>query len=185
MCIPKNKDLCNGFFRAKEIVDSLSNSDDRSAAILGATIIDELLRRLLERRLVQDTKVLNDIFEFNGALGPFSSRINMCYLLGEISNEVYRELEILRKIRNTCAHNITQINLDNIELLRNLSLVKHVFKGVGKQSLRQIFLLSIGIYIVVIVKRITRVVPFTKRPYELHDLAFEDIDLEYMDKNFK
>ena len=54
-----------------------------------------------------------------------------------------------------------------------------------KQSLRQIFLLSIGIYVVVIVKRITRVVPFTKRPYELHDLAFEDIDFEYMDKNLE
>ena len=47
---------------------------------------------------MQDTKVLNDIFEFNGALGPFSSRINMCYLLGEISNEVYRELEILKEL---------------------------------------------------------------------------------------
>lgn len=131
---------------------------------------------------MQDTKVLNDIFEFNGALGPFSSRINMCYLLGEISNEVYRELEILRKIRNTCAHNITQINLDNIELLRNLSLVKHVFKGGENRSLRQTFLLSIAIYIIIIVKRITRVSPFIRRPYELHDLAFEDIDFKYMDE---
>ena len=41
--------------------------------------------------------------------------------------------------------------------------------------------MSIACYIVAIVKRITRTTSFTKRPYELNNLGFEDIITELPD----
>lgn len=113
----ENQKLEVGFFRAKEIIEYLEKNDPRSKIILASTIIDELLRRLLERRLVNDKKVLEAAFEFNGVLGAFSSRIEMCYLLGEISENIYNELEALRKIRNMCAHRIKIITPDDPKII--------------------------------------------------------------------
>ena len=180
----ENQKLEAGFFRAKEIIEYLENSDPRSRIILGSTIIDELLRRLLERRLVNDQKVLGEAFEFNGVLGTFSSRIKMCYLLGEISENIYNELEALRKIRNMCAHRIKIITTDDpqiIEYEKKLRLVRDAIKGIEENKQLSTFIMSIACYIVAIVKRITRTTSFTKRPYELNNFGFEDIVYKYMD----
>lgn len=180
----ENQKLEPDFFRKKEIFEYLEKSDPRGRIILGSTIIDELLRRLLERRLVKDENVLKEAFDFNGMLDTFSSRIKMCYLLGEISKELYKELEALRKIRNMCAHRIKIITPDDpriIEYEKKLRLVRDVFKGIEKNKQLSIFIMSIACYIVAIVKRITRTTPFEKRPYELNNLGFEEIDYKYMD----
>lgn len=108
----------------------------------------------------------------------------MCYLLGEISENIYNELEALRKIRNMCAHRIKIITPDDpkiIEYEKKLRLVRDAIKGIEENKQLSTFIMSIACYIVAIVKRITRTTSFTKRPYELNNLGFEDIDFKYMD----
>jgi hypothetical protein len=41
---------------------------------------------------------------FNAPLGTLSSRIAACHAMGLISDEEYRECELIRKIRNEFAH---------------------------------------------------------------------------------
>ena len=69
----ENQKLEPDFFRKKEIFEDLENSDPLGRIILGSTIIDELLRRLLERRLVKDENVLKEAFEYNEMMDTFSS----------------------------------------------------------------------------------------------------------------
>jgi DNA-binding MltR family transcriptional regulator len=59
---------------------------------------------MLKRKLVQDDKVIDDMFRHIGPLGTFSSRIGLAYLVGRISKTVYENLETIRKIRNDFAH---------------------------------------------------------------------------------
>ena len=75
-----------------------------------------------------------------------------------ISENIYNELEALRKIRNMCAHRIKIITPDDpriIEYEKKLRLVRDVFKGIEKNKQLSIFIMSIACYIVAIVKRIT------------------------------
>ncbi|MFJ3059028.1 hypothetical protein [Herbaspirillum sp. NPDC087042] len=83
---------------------SLSKETDRGAALMAAAFLDERLMCLLRNRLVNDKKMSKVMFDFNGPLGTFSSRINFCYLLGLLPKNVHRELHIVRSIRNKFAH---------------------------------------------------------------------------------
>jgi DNA-binding MltR family transcriptional regulator len=93
--------------RMKEVIEfraSISNETDRGAVLMSAGYLDDKLKELIERRLVQDKKILRRVFDFTGALGIFSSRIDFVYLLGIIPKNAQRDLHTVRLIRNEFAH---------------------------------------------------------------------------------
>lgn len=75
---------------------------DRACAVLGAALIDERLKRLFDRRLHYSNKAL---LSHSGVLGSFSSRISLARALTWISDDVRFDLDQVRDIRNTFAHN--------------------------------------------------------------------------------
>lgn len=91
----------NNFF------NDFMEESDRAAIILGAAQIDELLRKVIEKKLVGSTEKL---FDFNGPMGTFSSKIDMAYALGTINLDFSKKIHLVRKIRNDCAHNIAKVN---------------------------------------------------------------------------
>jgi len=84
-----------------------ASESDRASAVLGAAKIDDILMRILNSRLVPpvDTKS-DELLAANGPLGTMSARIDMVYRLGLISEDFRRSLHLIRKIRNTFAHNL-------------------------------------------------------------------------------
>lgn len=82
----------------------LDNESDRGCALMAAAFLDELLKDLLKAYLIDDSNSVQQLFSGTGALGTFSSRIELCYLLGLISASTKRDLTIIRKIRNDFAH---------------------------------------------------------------------------------
>lgn len=80
---------------------SMRKESDRACAVLGGTILDCKLEDLYRRRII----VNKNIFEFNGPLGTFSSRILLAHSLAWI-DDVRNDLNCIRKIRNEFAHNI-------------------------------------------------------------------------------
>jgi len=77
---------------------------DRGAALVGAAQLDQQLLELLKRYFI-DGKESSELLE--GALAPlgtFSSRILAAFCLGLISEYEFRELQLIRKIRNEFAH---------------------------------------------------------------------------------
>jgi DNA-binding MltR family transcriptional regulator len=94
--------------------DELEHStSDRSCVIVAAAYIDELLEYLLKNFLYSPSseKEDKDLFSGYGPLSSFSSKILLSYRLGLISNYEYKTLQIIRKIRNAFAHDISKGSL--------------------------------------------------------------------------
>lgn len=81
-----------------------NNGTDRGCVLVWTSMIDELLRRILEGFLVSDSKRANDLFGHNGSAGSFSARTKLAYFLGLIAEDELRMIDKLREIRNDFAH---------------------------------------------------------------------------------
>lgn len=103
---------------------------DRSNVIVGATLLDEYLRRLIAAFLIDTTKskkieeVVNKLFEFNGSFGSFGARIKGAYCLGLISQDEFDNLEIIRDIRNVFAHQLHGLSLHDEWVYNNCNSLK-------------------------------------------------------------
>ncbi|MCC7699044.1 hypothetical protein [Janthinobacterium sp. EB271-G4-7A] len=103
----------------QEIMDfrtSLTSETDRGSALMAAAFLDDRIKSLLAARLVDDKKLGRRVFEFNGPLGTFSSRIDFSYLLGLLPKNANRDLHLLRSIRNKFAHIAAPIGFDHPEI---------------------------------------------------------------------
>jgi mannitol operon repressor len=77
---------------------------DRGAALVGAAQLDHQLFELLKRYFING-KESDDLLEGATApLGTFSARILAAFCLGLISEYEFRELQLIRKVRNEFAH---------------------------------------------------------------------------------
>jgi DNA-binding MltR family transcriptional regulator len=94
--------------RVNEVLDESYRAPDRSAVILATAEIDQTLRELLEAYFIAPSKTSKkygfSLFGPDEPGGSFSSRIELCYRSGLISEWCQREAHILRKIRNEFAH---------------------------------------------------------------------------------
>ncbi|TXI09803.1 MAG: hypothetical protein E6Q76_04985 [Rhizobium sp.] len=100
--VPGGKARSELLFRIKE---ELAKESDRGCALVAAAYLESELHDLLRGFLVQQNEAqAKALFDFNGPLGTFSSKIKMSYALGLISAETQRGLDALRKIRNEFAH---------------------------------------------------------------------------------
>src|SRR5438046_1761220 len=83
---------------------SLSNETDRGAALVCAAFLEEDLKALLERYFIDVPKVVSRLLDQSGPLATFSAKIDLSFVSGLISEEMYRALHLLRRIRNSFAH---------------------------------------------------------------------------------
>lgn len=94
----------------------LTYESDRGCALMATAYLDEQLEQLIRAKLIDDTKVVNGIFEGQGALTTFSSRIDIAYLLGLIPKNAQRDLHLVRKIRNEFAHLSENVTFEKPEI---------------------------------------------------------------------
>lgn len=97
------------------ILEELKSQTDRGTAIIAAAVLDDVLNQLLTARLI---KLGADRHESlfrrtNAPLSSFSSKIEMCFALGVLSNEARLALHLIRDVRNEFAHRIEQIKFDH------------------------------------------------------------------------
>ena len=99
------------------VSEEIDLGSPRATAIVGAAFVEDHLQRLIQARLVDDEKVVDQTFGPNSALGSFSAKINLGYLFGLYSKEAYRELNCIRTIRNDFAHelHINDFDIDTIK----------------------------------------------------------------------
>lgn len=114
----------------------IKSVSDRACAIVCGAFLDNLIQELLLEFLCTDSKTQdNKLFSQNGPLSTFSSKILLAYRLGLISKYEYDYLNLIRKIRNSFAHDLTidsfecepirellSNNLPPVELLPPLSI---------------------------------------------------------------
>jgi len=100
----------DGFFK------ELQNESPRAAVIIASAFLDAQLREILLNSFVDDEKVSEELLDSD--LFAFSSRIKIAYCLGLISESIYHDLNIIRKIRNKFAHQMHGYTFDEPEIVR-------------------------------------------------------------------
>lgn len=92
----------------RPIVDELEQQTDRGAAIIGAALVESLLRQSLESRMrlrtSSEKRTANRLFGTMGPLSSFSAKIDLGVLLGLYPEEVRADLHRIREVRNQFAH---------------------------------------------------------------------------------
>ncbi len=86
---------------------------DRGAALVGAALIDERLERLLYAHFVECKQSKELMDGSNAPLGTLSARVKLAYCLGLITELEYKEMEVIRKVRNEFAHKVHGLTFKN------------------------------------------------------------------------
>ena len=186
----KREKLGVDFFRDRQLLTTLTSGSDRDAAILCGSILEELLNRLLEKKLIQ-TGVFKDAIESSiGSLATFSNKIQICYLIGVISKRMYDNLNHIRKIRNSFAHNITRSSFDETaikSIVDNLSFaqIPLLEEWMSTASVKDRFLMHCTIIEISIIKKIVRYDSILECVDETNDLGFEEPDWAYLESEIE
>jgi DNA-binding MltR family transcriptional regulator len=90
--------------------------NDRGAAILVVTNVENALQTCLQNILVNQDASHNDLFGNNAPMATFDSKIRMAYALGIVGPEMLENLNIIRHIRNAFAHSKIPITFDTKEV---------------------------------------------------------------------
>lgn len=95
-------------------LSEINGESDRAAAIVMVTHVEEDLTDELRSHLRSDLAPSEEaeIFHGEGLLATFSAKIKMGYALGLFGPETRDDLNILREVRNACAHSKRPISFD-------------------------------------------------------------------------
>lgn len=187
----KREKLGVDFFRDRQLLTALTKGSDRDAAILGGSILEELLNRLLRKKLVQSPIFEDAIENSNGSLSTFSNKIQLSYLMGLISKKMYDNLTVIRKIRNKFAHEIVGSSFENEQIKskveNNLTYAKIPLftEWLSAASVKDQFLLHCTVIEVALVKKIVRYDSLVECHDETDNLGFEDIDWQYLESKIE
>lgn len=99
--------VTSGIPGVTDVIREINSSSDRSAAVVGGALIDEIVKQKIRKFLRQDAKSLDAAFQGSGPLASFNACINIGYLLGLYGVKVRDDLHRIRQIRNEFAHQLT------------------------------------------------------------------------------
>ncbi|WP_316633492.1 MltR family transcriptional regulator [uncultured Flavobacterium sp.] len=118
---------------------TLNKETDRGCALMAASFLESELADLLRKKLVGTKSQLDNLFEFNGPLGTFSSKIKICYSLGFINKATMDDLDLIRKIRNEFGHDYNPIDFSTEAIKNRIGNLKSNFFNSGEVSPRFTF----------------------------------------------
>lgn len=111
-----------------EAVNEFQTGSDRVAAIMGVTLIENLLLDAIESRL-DDASDRSALFYESGApFGTFKAKIVAAKALGIVNKEMAHDLDIIRDIRNQFAHSMLSLDFQNEHIARAMGKIKGVYK---------------------------------------------------------
>lgn len=119
---------------SSKLIAELSGESDRASIILMASMLDEALTFRLSKALpfLPSETEYEEIFRLEGPLGTFSSRMEIACLFGFIEDETYQQLNIIREMRNACAHSKLTLTFAEPALA---NVAKRLFKPLGLMDL--------------------------------------------------
>lgn len=101
-------------------IKDLENESDRGAIILAATNVEDTLElRLMDMlpNLKEDETARKLVFEQDGPISSFSRKLLMAYATGIVDTQYRKLIDLVREIRNACAHCRKPLSLEVPELL--------------------------------------------------------------------
>lgn len=105
------------FARWGEDLDrEFQGTSDRAAALVGAAMLDAQLKTLFEARIARNTNRSQLFDGTNAALHSFSGKADLAVALGMISQREYRNVTLIRRIRNVFAHKLGELSFATPEI---------------------------------------------------------------------
>ena len=95
-----------------EFIEEFRRESDRAAVVLGAAKLDLLLYQLFQAVLLPCAASKDELLDSDGPLGAFSAKINLAHRLDLIDGPFARALHLVRKIRNSFAHETSSNSLN-------------------------------------------------------------------------
>ena len=90
-----------------EVLVEIRNYSDRAIAVIGGQIVDNRLTSSLKANMRDSPQPFKRLFNPSGALGAFTTKIRLAYLLRIIDEQLYKDLLLIKDIRNEFAHEIS------------------------------------------------------------------------------
>ncbi|MDE2599423.1 MAG: hypothetical protein KGL40_07345 [Rhodocyclaceae bacterium] len=111
-----------------ELLPVIISESDRGAILLGASQIDEQLKKFFEALLPQSTSNnrKKEIFSFTGPFGGLSAKLDVAYTCRLLPTALVEAIHLFRKLRNDLAHKTIAFDLQD-----HASLVRQIFASVG------------------------------------------------------
>ena len=98
------------FERLEPAIEVLKVESDRGAILLVGGLLDDLLGYRIVSAL-PDKSQAEKLLNHGGVLGWFQDRMTMALAMGVIDQETFDQIEMLRLLRNKCAHTIGPVSL--------------------------------------------------------------------------
>lgn len=144
----------------QSLVEIVSDQNDLSCALIGASILDASLEKLLNQVFKPSSTSKNLLESDSGALGNLKAKADLAYVLRLIGKDSHNNLKIVLEIRNIFAHNQAirkfsdnqiQEQCDKFNLRQLMKMSKEVGKSKEferilknrKKNGRKIFLLAV------------------------------------------
>jgi len=127
------------FQEVMEFRFSLNSETNRGCALMVASFLEHKLGRLLEAILVDDSKVVSELFSHSGPLGTFSSRIDIAYAMGLIGPATRRDINLIRKIRNEFGHSHQMLKFTDDRIRNRCKELFHVINIESTDEPRKMF----------------------------------------------
>lgn len=96
-----------------DAISELASMSDRAAAIVAASILEQRIEASLKSIFLDGNRpkskggtIAEQLFQFSGPFGAFSTKIDMLFMVGALTKEAYRDLFYIKEIRNCFAHSI-------------------------------------------------------------------------------
>jgi hypothetical protein len=96
------------------VTEALSEASDRARVIMVASWIDYVLELKLKVFFGRgSSRAKSRLFGVDGPFGSLSAKAAAAFCAGWIDKDVYHDIEVVRKIRNSFAHTFQGISLDS------------------------------------------------------------------------
>ena len=125
-----------------EFFKDYARESERGCVLLIGEALNEQLEGLHRAYIDSscgDNKLAKLLLSWRGPLGTFGLRVQVAYAYGLLSKDTYKDLELLRSIRNGAAHSTMPFSLFNyIKKILSMGAVERVAKVVGGPTREQI-----------------------------------------------
>lgn len=81
--------------------------NETQIVIVGTAYLDNILYEMLSGFLISNSKTVKKMLDHRGILGTFSAKVDMLYALGFLRKIIKSDLEVVCRIRNEFAHNMS------------------------------------------------------------------------------
>lgn len=106
-----------GAGEVKSIINDLRKENDRTVAIVGASLVESALEHMLIASFKsKHSDLLPRLFENRGPLSDFNSKILVAQAFGVVAESQAEEMQRIRHIRNAFAHARVPITFDTTEV---------------------------------------------------------------------